>query len=37
MMWAVWLFLSNKLELRNGPDKNDSNNGNEYVGRQERC
>ena len=23
--------------LRNGPDKNDSNNGNEHVGMQKRC
>ena len=22
------------MELRNGPDKNDSNNGNEHVGMQ---
>ena len=25
------------LLLRNGPDKNDSNNGNEHVGMQKRC
>ena len=25
----------NKLRLRNGPDKNDSNNSNEHVGMQE--
>ena len=24
-------------KLRNGPDKNDSNNGNEHVGMQKRC
>ena len=24
-------------QLRNGPDKNDSNNGNEHVGMQKRC
>ena len=23
--------------LRNGPEKNDSNNGNEHVGMQKRC
>ena len=23
--------------LRNGPDKSDSNNGNEHVGMQKRC
>ena len=23
--------------LRNGPDKNDSNNGNKHVGMQKRC
>ena len=23
--------------LRNGPNKNDSNNGNEHVGMQKRC
>ena len=23
--------------IRNGPDKNDSNNGNEHVGMQKRC
>ena len=27
----------NILRLRNGPDKNDSNNGNEHVGMQKRC
>ena len=27
--WDVW--------LRNGPDKNDSNNGKEHVGMQKRC
>ena len=26
-----------KLLLRNGPDKNDSNNGNEHAGMQKRC
>ena len=26
-----------KKELRNGPDKNDSINGNEHVGMQKRC
>ena len=25
------------VPLRNGPDKNDSNNGNEHVGMQKRC
>ena len=25
------------VELRNGPDKNDSNNGDEHVGMQKRC
>ena len=25
------------LNLRNGPDKNDSNNGDEHVGMQNRC
>ena len=25
------------LYLRKGPDKNDSNNGNEHVGMQKRC
>ena len=25
------------LVLRNGPDKNDSNNDNEHVGMQKRC
>ena len=25
------------VELRNGPDNNDSNNGNEHVGMQKRC
>ena len=26
-----------KRYLRNGPDKDDSNNGNEHVGMQKRC
>ena len=26
-----------RQSLRNGPDKNDSNNGNEHVGMQKRC
>ena len=26
-----------RLYLRNGPDKNDSNNVNEHVGMQKRC
>ena len=29
--------LSDLGELRNVPDKNDSNNGNEHVGMQKRC
>ena len=29
--------LGFKSLLRNGPDKNDSNNGNEHVGMQKRC
>ena len=31
-------FASSKIDtlLRNGPDKNDSNNGNEHVGIQEK-
>ena len=28
--WGSWI-------LRNGPDKNDSNNGNEHFGMQKRC
>ena len=27
----------NILRLKNGPDKNDSNNGNEHVGIQKKC
>ena len=27
----------NDAFLRNGPDKNDSNNGNEHVGMQKKC
>ena len=37
---ALKLLLSpqfNTCSLRNGPDKNDSNNGNEHVGMQKRC
>ena len=30
-------ICSSILQLRNGPDKNDSNNGNENVGMQKRC
>ena len=30
-------MISDIRELRNGPDKNDSNNGNEHVGMQKRC
>ena len=30
-------FLPPPTQLRNGPDKNDSNNGNEHVGMQKRC
>ena len=26
-----------RFVLRNGPDKNDSNNGNEHVGMQKSC
>ena len=26
-----------KAHLRNGPDKNDNNNGNEHIGMQKRC
>ena len=25
------------MDLSNGPDKNDSNNGNEHVGMQKKC
>ena len=28
---------SQNYRLRNGPDKNDSNNGNKSVGMQKRC
>ena len=31
-----YLFPASGI-LRNGPDKNDSNNGNEHVGMQKRC
>ena len=31
------LHLGFHQELRNGPDKNNSNNGNEHVGMQKRC
>ena len=35
---VTWLHFKNKfLSLSNGPDKDDSNNGNEHVGMQERC
>ena len=30
-------FLPPPTQLRNGRDKNDSNNGNEHVGMQKRC
>ena len=30
-------IMLRKNVLRNGPDKNDSNNGNEHVGMQKRC
>ena len=30
-------WVSAKLVLRNGPDKNEGNNGNEHVGMQKRC
>ena len=35
----IEVFYAHKrlLDLRNGPDKNDSNNGNEHVGMQKRC
>ena len=29
--------MNKKMQLRNGPDKNDSNNGNKHVGMQKRC
>ena len=29
--------MNTKMQLRNGPDKNDSNNGNEHLGMQKRC
>ena len=34
-----YFFASSKIDtlLRNGLDKNDSNNGNEHVGMQKRC
>ena len=32
-----WLGASSCRGLRNGPDKNDSNNGNEHVGMQKGC
>ena len=31
------LLVKYHQPLRNGPDKNDSNNGNEHVGMQKRC
>ena len=31
------ITLENFFHLRNGPDKNESNNGNEHVGMQKRC
>ena len=38
---TVWivndLYKETVIVLRNGPDKNDSNNGNEHVGMQKRC
>ena len=35
----ISFFASSKIDtlLRNGLDKNDSNNGNEHVGMQKRC
>ena len=30
-------LIKSVVYLRNGPDKNDSNNGNEHVGLQKRC
>ena len=30
-------ILEDLLLLRNGPEKNDSNNGNEHVGMQKGC
>ena len=40
--WRIYVHLwdrgvSGESTLRNGPDKNDSNNGNEHVGMQKRC
>ena len=30
--------MNTKMQLRNGPDKNDStDNGNEHLGMQKRC
>ena len=42
LFWCVVMHANEfqtkeKQKLRNGPDKNDSNNGNKHVGMQKRC
>ena len=34
---AIFWTLLASVDLRNGPEKNDSNNGNEHVGMQKGC